>query len=191
MIGILIVSHEPLGTALLHCTRHIFGHLPVQLAALDVVPDEDPDRARQAAADLLARINDGSGVIVLTDLYGATPSRIAERLAEPGRVAVIAGVNLPLLVKALTYRRGPLEEIVATLLAGVRETIARMGDNASEAPGQDPQDGQHRHDGQDGQHRHDGQDGQRGRQGDPPSGQPGQDRADAEPRGGAGDGGGR
>jgi PTS system ascorbate-specific IIA component len=105
MIGILVISHEPLGTALLHCTRHIFGRLPPQLAALDVIPDEDPDLAYQAAQELLKRINDGTGAIVLTDIYGATPARIAARLAEPQRIHVIAGVNLPLLVKALTYRR--------------------------------------------------------------------------------------
>lgn len=123
MIGILVISHEPLGTALIHCTRHIFGRMPAQLAALDVIPDEDPDQALQAGRELIARINDGSGTIVLTDLYGATPARIASRLAEPHRIAVIAGVNLPLLVKALTHRRGPLDEVVARVLDGVRESI--------------------------------------------------------------------
>lgn len=123
MIGILVVSHEPLGTALLHCTRHIFGRLPPQLAALDVIPDEDPDQALNAARELIRRINDGSGVIVLTDLFGATPARIAGRLVDPGRIVVIAGVNLPLLVKALTHRRGPLDEIASKLLVGVRDTI--------------------------------------------------------------------
>jgi PTS system mannose-specific IIA component len=123
MIGILVVSHEPLGTALLHCTRHIFGRLPPQLAALDVIPDEDPDQALHAARELIRRINDGSGVIVLTDLFGATPARIAARLVDPGRIVVIAGVNLPLLVKALTHRRGPLDEIASKLLEGVRDTI--------------------------------------------------------------------
>jgi mannose PTS system EIIA component len=133
MIGILIVSHEPLGTALLHCTRHIFGRLLPQVAALDVIPDEDPDQAVAAARELLARINDGSGVIVLTDLYGATPARIAARLAEPRRVVVIAGVNMPLLVKALTSRRGPLDEIVASLLVGVRDSILRVDPPADAA----------------------------------------------------------
>jgi PTS system ascorbate-specific IIA component len=123
MIGILVISHEPLGTALLHCTRHIFGRLPVQLAALDVIPDEDPEAALHSARELLKRINDGSGVIVLTDIFGATPARIAARLAEPNRVRVIAGVNLPVLVKALTYRRGPLEEVSERLMQGVRDTI--------------------------------------------------------------------
>ena len=123
MIGILVVSHEPLGTALLHCTRHIFGRLPPQLAALDVIPDEDPELALNSARELLKRINDGTGVIVLTDLFGATPARIAARLAEPERIVVIAGVNLPLLVRALTHRRGPLDEIAAKLLDGVTESI--------------------------------------------------------------------
>ena len=99
MIGILLVSHEPLGTALLNCTRHIYGRLPVQLAALDVIPDEDPQGATKAAGALMSRINDGSGVLVLTDVFGATPSRIAMGLAEPFRVIVIAGVNLPMLLR--------------------------------------------------------------------------------------------
>ena len=119
MIGIMVVSHEPLGTALVHCLRHIFGRLPPQVAALDVIPDEDPEFACHAARELLARINDGSGVVVLTDLYGATPSRIAMRLAEPHRVCVLAGVNLPLLLKAISHRRMPVEE----LIEAVREAI--------------------------------------------------------------------
>ena len=123
MIGILVVSHEPLGTALIRCTRHIFGRLPAQLAALDVIPDEDPAAAIGAARELLARINDGSGVIVFTDVFGATPSRIAMMLAEPHRVVVIAGVNLPLLVKALYNRRGPLDDTVGQLIESARNSI--------------------------------------------------------------------
>jgi PTS system ascorbate-specific IIA component len=131
MIGILLVSHEPLGTALLHCTRHIFGRLPVQLAALDVVPDEDPENAFQAARALLARINDGSGAIVLTDVFGATPSRIAARLAEPDRVEVLAGVNLPVLIKALSHRRQPLPELVEQLLEAGQQAIVRINEPAA------------------------------------------------------------
>jgi mannose PTS system EIIA component len=128
MIGILVISHEPLGTALLHCTRHIFGRLPSQLAALDVIPDEDPDVAVNAARELLKRINDGSGVLVLTDLWGATPSRVASRLAENDRVAVLAGVNLPMLVKGLTDRRRPqpLPDLVGRLLMGGREAVIQV-----------------------------------------------------------------
>jgi PTS system mannose-specific IIA component len=126
MIGVMVVSHEPLGTALIHCTRHIYGRLPVQLAALDVIPDEDPDQAYSAAIELLARINDGSGVIVLTDLFGATPSRIAARLAQPHKVVVLAGVNLPMLVKVLNNRRMPVEELVDTLLSSAQGAILQI-----------------------------------------------------------------
>ncbi len=123
MIGVLVVSHEPLGTALIRCTRHIYGSLPVQLAALDVIPDEDPELACKSARELLLRINDGSGVIVFTDLFGATPSRIAKSLADPHRISVIAGVNLPLLVKALNNRRSPLDEVISTLVQSGRQAI--------------------------------------------------------------------
>ncbi|MEK9720121.1 MAG: PTS sugar transporter subunit IIB [Quisquiliibacterium sp.] len=132
MIGIMVVSHEPLGTALIHCTRHIYGQLPVQLAALDVIPDEDPEQAYSAARNLLARINDGSGVVVLTDLYGATPSRIAARLAEPQKVVVLSGVNLPMLVKALNNRRMPVDELVDTLLTSAKGAILHVTSAAEE-----------------------------------------------------------
>ncbi len=132
MIGVMVVSHEPLGTALIHCTRHIYGRLPVQLAALDVIPDEDPDQAYSAAIELLARINDGSGVIVLTDLFGATPSRIAARLAQPHKVVVLAGVNLPMLVKVLNNRRMPVEELVDTLLSSAQGAILQIKPEAGE-----------------------------------------------------------
>ncbi len=139
MIGIMVVSHEPLGTALIRCTRHIFGRLPPQLAALDVIPDEDPTVAIGAARELLARINDGS---VFTAVFGATPSRIAMMLAEPHRVAVIAGVNLPLLVKALYNRRGPLDETVGQLIESARNAIFPLeqvpAEPAAAAGGQAP-----------------------------------------------------
>jgi PTS system ascorbate-specific IIA component len=143
MIGILVISHEPLGTAMIHCTRHIFGRMPPQLAALDVIPDEDPERALAAARNLVSRINDGSGVIVMTDVFGATPSRIAAQLGEPMRVVVVAGVNLPLLVRALTRRKGrEVGPFVDELLPAARDAIMQVPadmvaelDPASKHPG--------------------------------------------------------
>ena len=131
MIGILVISHEPLGTSLIHCTRHIFGRMPPQLAALDVIPDEDPDAACRAARELLSRINDGSGVLVLTDIYGATPSRIASNLAELYRVVVVAGVSLPMLVKALNSRRSPLEDLAEMLMTSARNAIVEIAPRAN------------------------------------------------------------
>jgi PTS system ascorbate-specific IIA component len=134
MIGVMVVSHEPLGTALIRCTRHVFGRLPPQLAALDVIPDEEPAAASQAARDLLARINDGSGVIVFTDCFGATPSRIAMQLAQPLKVYVVAGVNLPMLLKAITQRRRPVEEVVGELIASGQGAIRLMRPDDEQAP---------------------------------------------------------
>lgn len=132
MIGILVVSHEPLGTALIHCTRHIFGRMPPQLAALDVIPDEDPEVALAGARELMSRINDGSGLLVMTDIYGATPSRIAARLAQSHRVLVIAGVNLPMLVKALNNRRVPLDELSDLLSTSARNAIVEIQPQAQD-----------------------------------------------------------
>jgi len=124
MISALVIAHEPLATALIHCTRHIYGRLPSQVAALDVIPDEDPDVALRSARDLAARINDGSGLVVLTDLFGATPARVAVQLAEPMRVVVFHGVNLPLLLKLLNYRRNiSLEELARKMQASVGASI--------------------------------------------------------------------
>jgi len=124
MISVLVIAHEPLATALIHCTRHIYGRLPYQVAALDVIPDEDPDIALRAARDLAARVNDGSGLVVLTDLFGATPARVAVQLAEPGRVIVFHGANLPLLLKLLNYRRNvPLEDLARKLQASITHSI--------------------------------------------------------------------
>lgn len=128
MISVLIVAHQPLATALLGCCRHIYRGLPVQAAALDIIPDEDPDQALQAARALARRINDGSGQLVLTDLFGATPARIAVQLAEPGRVGVFYGVNLPMLLKVFNYRaRLPLAELEAMVLRDAAEGIGQVG----------------------------------------------------------------
>jgi len=139
MIGIMVVSHEPLGTALIHCTRHVYGRLPMQLAALDVIPDEDPEVAFRAGQELLARINDGSGAIVLTDVFGATPSRVAMRLAVPGRVRVLAGVNLPMLLKAIANRRMPVADLCELLVDSARNAICVADTRADSGagPGQD------------------------------------------------------
>lgn len=124
MISVLIIAHQPLATALLGCCRHIYRGLPVQAAALDIIPDEDPAQALDGARRLAARINDGSGQIVLTDLYGATPARIAVQMAVPGRVSVFYGVNLPMLLKVLNYRgRLPLAELEALVLRDAGEGV--------------------------------------------------------------------
>jgi len=133
MIGVLVISHEPLGTALIRATRHVFGRMPVQLAALDVVPDQDTDEAFALANELALRINDGSGLLVLTDCFGATPSRIAMRLAEPHKVHVLAGVNLPMVLKALGHRHLELCELALAVSATGQRAICDVKNSSQEA----------------------------------------------------------
>ena len=130
MIGILIVSHGAFGESLIHSASHVLGRRPVYLRQLGVTVHDDPDDLKPVAEDLIRFLDQGQGVLVLSDIYGATPSNIASRLLVPGRVEGIAGVNLPMLIRALTYREEPLESLLARTLAGACEGVVRMGSPA-------------------------------------------------------------
>ena len=127
MIGILIVSHGAFGESLIHSASHVLGKRPLMLRQLGVTVHDDPEAVAPLAADLVRYLDQGGGVLVLTDIYGATPSNIAARLLVPGRVEGLAGVNLPMLIRALTYREeSRLEELVEKSLSGATEGVLRM-----------------------------------------------------------------
>ena len=126
MIGILLVSHGAFGESLIHCASHVLGKRPLYVRQLGVTVHDDPDEILPTAEDLIRFLDQGQGVLVMTDIYGATPSNIAMRLLKPGRVEGIAGVNLPMLIRALTYRDEPLEAVVAKALSGGSEGVMRM-----------------------------------------------------------------
>src|SRR5512141_2698961 len=127
MIGILIVSHGAFGESLIHSASHVLGRRPLFLRQLGVTVHDDPDAILPVAQDLIRFLDQGEGVLVLTDVYGATPSNIAARLLRPGRVEGLAGVNLPMLIRALNYRDQPLLELRDKALAGAVEGVVRMG----------------------------------------------------------------
>jgi PTS system mannose-specific IIA component len=127
MIGILIVSHGAFGESLIHSASHVLGKRPLYVRQLGVTVHDDPDEILPVAQDLIRFLDQGEGVLVMTDVYGATPSNIASRLLEPGRVEGVAGVNLAMLIKALTHREGAtLEDLLAKALSGAVEGIVRM-----------------------------------------------------------------
>jgi PTS system ascorbate-specific IIA component len=128
MIGILIVSHGAFGESLIHSASHVLGRRPVYLRQLGVTVHDDPESLLPVAEDLIRFLDQGDGVLVLTDMYGATPSNIASKLLKPGKVAGIAGVNLPMLIRALTYREEPLEAALEKALSGASEGVMRMGE---------------------------------------------------------------
>ena len=126
MIGILIISHGAFGESLIHSASHVLGKRPMWLRQLGVAVHDDPESLLPIAQDLIRFLDQGEGVLVMTDLYGATPSNIAARLLRPGRVEGLAGVNLPMLIRALTYRDEPLEALMEKALSGGSLGVVRM-----------------------------------------------------------------
>jgi PTS system ascorbate-specific IIA component len=126
MIGILIVAHGAFGEALIHSASHVLGKRPLRVRQVGVTVHDDPEAILPQAKDLVRQLDEGDGVLVLTDIYGATPGNIALRLLVPGRVEGISGVNLPMLVRALTYRDQGLVTTVEKALSGGTEGVIHM-----------------------------------------------------------------
>jgi PTS system ascorbate-specific IIA component len=127
MAGILIIAHAPLATALKDCVAHIYGGVPARIGVIDVLPDCDPVQMIALAQTEIERLREENGALVLTDVYGATPANIACRLAGLQGVRVLAGVNLPMLVRAVCYRSVPLDQLVDKALAGAANGIRAIG----------------------------------------------------------------
>jgi len=123
MIGILIVSHGTLGESLIHCASHVMGCRPPQLTQLAIGMHDDPVTMLPYAQNIVKELDQGEGVLILSDIYGATPCNIVSKLMVPGRVEGVAGVNLPMLVRVLTYRNGSLAPLVEKALSGGREGV--------------------------------------------------------------------
>jgi mannose PTS system EIIA component len=126
MVGILIIAHGTLGESLIHCAGHVMGGPPAQLAHIGLGMHDDPQAVLPQAMKLLRGLDEGGGVLVLSDVYGATPSNIACKLLMPGKIEGVAGVNLPMLVRALTYRNEPLKTVVAKAISGGIEGVMQM-----------------------------------------------------------------
>lgn len=118
MIGLLIIAHGTLGESLIHCASHVMGERPPQLRQIGVGVHDDPISLLPQALEMVKELNQGDGVLVLSDIYGATPCNLVGKLLKPGHVEGIAGVNLPMLVRALAYRHEPLEVLVEKAVAG-------------------------------------------------------------------------
>ena len=133
MVGILIISHGAFGEALIHGASHVLGKRPLQVRQVGVTIHDDPDAILPQAQDLVRQLDSGHGVLVLTDIFGATPSNIAMRLLERGRVEGVSGASLPMLIRALTYRDEPLAEVVDKAVSGGCEGVVHMNTDASNA----------------------------------------------------------
>jgi PTS system ascorbate-specific IIA component len=126
MVGILIISHGSLGDSLVHCANHVMGYKAPHLLDLRINTQDSPDVAEERARTLIEQLDSGDGVLMLCDICGATPCNIATRLVVPGKVECVAGVNLPMLVRVLTYRNAPLPVVTEKALDGGRGGVTRL-----------------------------------------------------------------
>ncbi len=126
MIGLLLITHGGLGEALVQCACHVFNQRPPQLMQLGLASQDDPALALPLARDLLALVDSGDGVLVLTDIFGATPANVAMQLLEPGRIEGLAGVNLPMLLRALNYRQQDMATLLARAVGGGRDGVVPL-----------------------------------------------------------------
>ncbi|HRH80551.1 MAG TPA: PTS fructose transporter subunit IIA [Thiobacillaceae bacterium] len=118
MIGLLVVTHGNLGACLIEGAEYILGHTPEQLLALDLTHCAEREELRELARASMRELDQGDGVLILADIYGATPCNTVCQLIETDRVAAVAGVNLPMLLKAITYRQEPLEKLADRAMEG-------------------------------------------------------------------------
>ena len=126
MIGVLIVTHGEIGTALLTSASQILGGTPAQVSTLSVWRQDDPDDLILRARELLEQIDAGDGVLVLTDIFGATPGNVVSRLLADDHVEGVSGVSLPMLLRVLTGRNGSLSAAVQRAISGGSEGVVHM-----------------------------------------------------------------
>lgn len=126
MIGVLIIAHGSLGPSLIDCATHVMGNRPAQLDFLEISQNDDPAEILPKAQALVKNLDSGQGVLVLSDIYGATPCNIVTRLLTPDEIEGVAGVNLPMLVRVLNYRHEGLHSCIQKALSGGRDGVVHF-----------------------------------------------------------------
>ena len=125
MNGIVIIAHAPLASALKACVMHVFPDCNDSVAAVDVQPNAQPEETLAMARIALAQLHTPQA-LVMTDVFGATPSNVAQKLADGVRTKLVAGVNLPMLLRTVTYRNETLDALVARAVAGGTQGVMQV-----------------------------------------------------------------
>lgn len=122
-VGLLIITHEGIGGALLRTATHTLKRCPINAAVLEVAQDNELEPHERRAVELIKRLDQGDGVLVLTDLYGATPGNVAGKLHDGKRVVTVTGINLPMVMRVLNYASLALPELAEKALGGGRDCV--------------------------------------------------------------------
>ncbi len=122
-VGLLIIAHDKIGTSMKNTAISLVGKCPLPIESLELVQDCDTDASLQIAQDLVKKLNQGDGVLILTDLFGSTPYNITAKLGTNENVAIISGLNLPMLIRAMNYPAFALAEMTEKVLDGGKNGI--------------------------------------------------------------------
>ncbi|MES9943825.1 MAG: PTS fructose transporter subunit IIA [Candidatus Thiodiazotropha sp.] len=122
-VGLLLITHSRIGEAILETAGKMLEGAPLGVECLPVGTDGIPEKLIEQASMMITQLDQGHGVLVLTDMYGSTPSNIAYSLAQKGRVNVISGINLPMLIRALNYQTMNLDMLTEKAVSGGKEGI--------------------------------------------------------------------
>ncbi|MCG2595865.1 PTS fructose transporter subunit IIA [Ramlibacter sp. XY19] len=129
MNAILLIAHAPLANALRQCVLHVFPDCGNLVVAIDVQPNLQPEEtlgAARIAMDQLTQQPQVKGVLVLADIFGATPSNVAQKLVDGVSSRLITGVNLPMLLRAVSYRHEPLDTLVSRAVVGGTQGVMQV-----------------------------------------------------------------
>jgi PTS system ascorbate-specific IIA component len=126
LVGILLVTHNGLGYSFADCVGHVFGKIPSHIKTLSVLAEDDPEQKFAEGVALLEELDTGKGVLILVDVFGATPCNIARRLCKIGQVRGVAGLNLPMLLRVVGSTKKSLPELAKLALEGGRECIVDL-----------------------------------------------------------------
>lgn len=124
-VGVLIISHDGIGPALLGTATLMLNDCPLQTKLLTVSRDCDPDQLTEDAVEQIEALDAGKGVLVLTDLYGSTPCNIARKLISKKHVHVVSGLNLSMLIRVFNYPKLTLEELSEKAVSGGKDGISK------------------------------------------------------------------
>lgn len=124
-VGVLIISHDGIGPALLGTATLMLNDCPLQTKLLTVSRDCDPDQLTEDAVEQIEALDAGEGVLVLTDLYGSTPCNIARKLISKKHVHVVSGLNLSMLIRVFNYPKLTLEDLSEKAVSGGKDGISK------------------------------------------------------------------
>lgn len=131
MISILLITHGELGKSLIECATHVLGDKPLFLESLSIENDCTHESMFKQISERINLLDQGDGVLILTDIFGATPCNIITKIIKPGKVSAIAGVNLSMLIRTISYRNESFDSLIIKAIQGAQDGIIHIQANQS------------------------------------------------------------